>query len=76
MIWAKFRTTRLGDFWLKVDLQDNQQAEQWAKGLTEGYKLSNSDQFDLIDVRLSKHPTETTRELNWVREQFQVTQDH
>lgn len=72
MIFAKFQTPVLGQFWLEVDLRDNLQAEQFAKGIQLGWSLGRQEPLELVDIRLSKHPTEPTRSVETLQEFLQT----
>lgn len=68
MLFAKFSTAILGSFWLQIDLQDNRQAEERARGIAEGWGLCREDRFELVDIRFSKHPVEPLHKLDEIRE--------
>lgn len=71
MMFHKFRTPVLGQFWLQIDLQDYQQSEQFAKGLVVGWSLGRKELFELVDTRLSRHPTELLRSIENIQEFLQ-----
>ncbi len=71
MIWAKFSGPGLGQFWVQLPHRDNLQGEEFAKGIVVGFGLVSRDQFQLVDMRYSPHPTEPLRELEKVREFYQ-----
>lgn len=68
MIFAKLRIAGLGEFWVEIGLRDNLQAEQFANGIVLGWGLGRREQMELIDIRLSKHPTELLRSVETLQE--------
>lgn len=68
MIFAKFDTELLGQFWIRMEQRGNEQGEAEAKGIVLGWGLGRKERFELVDIRLSQHPTEKLRTLEQVQE--------
>ena len=69
MLWAKLAVQGLGEFWIETPpLRDNQQAEQWVEGLSEGWNLARSEPMTITDIRLSRHPVEPLYSLEKLKE--------
>lgn len=68
MIWAKFQSAVIGSFWLPGPPGETKEGEAWARGIAEGWELGREEGLEVVDIRLSKHPTEQTYSLDQVRE--------
>ena len=68
MLYAKLSIRGHGEFWIEAPLRDNLQAEQWATGLAVGWSLGRTELAEIVDIRLSKHPTEQLYSLDRLRE--------
>ena len=71
MLYAKLQISGLGQFWFEVPLRDNLQAEQFAAGVALGWRLGRREQAEIVDIRLSKHPTEPLRSIETMIEFLQ-----
>lgn len=74
MLFAKLEVAGHGQFWFEVGLRDNLQAEQFAAGVAAGWGLGRREPARIVDIRLSKHPSEPLRTMEQLQEFLSLDQ--
>lgn len=62
MLFAKFKLGGgvLPVFWLELGATSVAEAQLITKGIITGYIMATKEPIELLDIRLSRHPSETT----------------
>lgn len=70
MLYAKFKTGGgvLPVFWLELPVTSVPEANLLNRGIAMGYFMGSNKSLELVDLRLSRHPSETTYSFDQVQE--------